>query len=403
MMVFLTNARAYRARLHLSVLDELPWLFTRFCAAVAIVATITALRHETTAVTAFLTTALVMLVLFIAGRVVTTQIIVWARRRGYVAHRTIIVGSGAVAANLVLVLQHYRRYGLDVLGFVDDLTETTNLPGLAWLGPVDQLDRIAMENRVTAILVADGNFVEDDVLATMRRPLSRSCEWLVIPRLHNVNTQAGLPDHIGSIPVMRLAPPALYGPAWALKRAFDVVLSVALLLFLAPIFALCALAVRIEGGPGVIFRQDRVGQNGMTFKCLKFRTMKPADPTESATRWSVAYDSRIGPVGRILRRSSLDELPQLWNILRGDMTLVGPRPERPYFVDKYSAEVPRYAQRHRVRAGLTGFAQVSGLRGDTSIIDRARFDNYYIENWSLWMDVKVLIRTFAEVLFARGR
>jgi lipopolysaccharide/colanic/teichoic acid biosynthesis glycosyltransferase len=117
----------------------------------------------------------------------------------------------------------------------------------------------------------------------------------------------------------------------------------------------------------------------------------------------VAGDDRVGPVGRFLRRTSLDELPQLWNILRGDMTLVGPRPERPHFVHRFSAEYDRYAHRHRVQAGLTGLAQVSGLRGDTSIADRARFDNYYIEHWSLWLDIKIIVRTFSEVLFARGR
>jgi len=153
----------------------------------------------------------------------------------------------------------------------------------------------------------------------------------------------------------------------------------------------------------VIFRQPRVGRHGVVFDCLKLRSLRPADEQESATNWSVASDLRMTSVGRFLRRTSIDELPQLWNIIRGDMTLVGPRPERPHFVDKFSSEYDRYAHRHRVQAGLTGLAQVSGLRGDTSIADRARYDNYYIEHWSLWLDVKILIRTFAEVLFARGR
>jgi lipopolysaccharide/colanic/teichoic acid biosynthesis glycosyltransferase len=131
--------------------------------------------------------------------------------------------------------------------------------------------------------------------------------------------------------------------------------------------------------------------------------MRPIDSAEAATHWSIAVDDRVGRVGRFLRCTSLDELPQLWNILRGDMTLVGPRPERPYFAERFAATYDRYTHRHRVRAGLTGLAQVSGLRGDTSIADRARYDNYYIENWSLWLDVKILIRTLAEVLFLRGR
>ena len=167
--------------------------------------------------------------------------------------------------------------------------------------------------------------------------------------------------------------------------------------------AVFAVLVRIEGGPGVIFRQQRVGRHGVLFSCLKLRSMRPVDGLESATNWSVADDRRVGPVGAFLRRTSIAELPQLWNIVRGDMTLVGPRPERPHFVDKFSSEYDRYSHRHRVQAGLTGLAQVSGLRGNTSIADRARYDNYYIEHWSLWLDIKIVIRTFAEVMFARGR
>jgi lipopolysaccharide/colanic/teichoic acid biosynthesis glycosyltransferase len=187
------------------------------------------------------------------------------------------------------------------------------------------------------------------------------------------------------------------------KRCFDVLMAGTALVLVSPLLAACALAVRLEGGPGVIFRQPRVGRDGVVFDCLKLRSMRPADPNEAATSWSIASDNRVGPVGRILRRTSLDELPQLWNIVRGDMTLVGPRPERPYFVSRFSKQFHRYDHRHRVQAGLTGLAQVSGLRGDTSIADRARFDNYYIENWSLWLDVKILLRTVGEVLFARGR
>ncbi len=152
----------------------------------------------------------------------------------------------------------------------------------------------------------------------------------------------------------------------------------------------------------MIFRQVRVGRDGRLFEVLKFRSMRPEAPGEADVRWSIAADERVGPVGRFIRRTSLDELPQLFNILRGDMTIVGPRPERPHFVEQFSGEWPHYTYRHRVPVGLTGLAQVSGLRGDTSIDERARYDNYYIENWSLWLDVKVILRTVRQVLGARG-
>jgi lipopolysaccharide/colanic/teichoic acid biosynthesis glycosyltransferase len=153
----------------------------------------------------------------------------------------------------------------------------------------------------------------------------------------------------------------------------------------------------------VLFKQLRVGIDGRGFELLKFRSMKPATDLESETKWNIGDDERVGRVGRFLRRSSLDELPQLWNILRGDMTLVGPRPERPHFVAQFTESHPRYTARHRVPAGLTGWAQVHGLRGDTSIEDRARFDNFYIENWSLWLDVKIIFWTVAQIVRGTGR
>jgi lipopolysaccharide/colanic/teichoic acid biosynthesis glycosyltransferase len=185
------------------------------------------------------------------------------------------------------------------------------------------------------------------------------------------------------------------------KRALDIALATLALAATAPVLAGCALAVRLADGPGVLFRQERIGLDGQPFTLLKFRTLRPRDDHESATLWNVAHDDRMGPVGRLLRRTSMDELPQLWNVLRGDMSLVGPRPERPFFVQQFSAELPGYQDRHRMPAGITGLAQVHGLRGDTSIPDRVRFDNHYIDSWSLWQDVAILLRTAAS-LFRLG-
>jgi lipopolysaccharide/colanic/teichoic acid biosynthesis glycosyltransferase len=185
------------------------------------------------------------------------------------------------------------------------------------------------------------------------------------------------------------------------KRLFDIVLAVAASIVLMPVLIGAALAVRIEVGPGVVFRQVRVGRDGKQFQMLKLRTMWPTAQSGSQPTWCEAKDGRVGPVGRFLRRTSIDELPQLWNVLRGDMTLVGPRPELPYFVEQFSRQFDGYSHRHRVQAGLTGLAQVMRLRGDTSIADRARYDNLYIENWSLWLDIKIILRTFREVFSYR--
>jgi lipopolysaccharide/colanic/teichoic acid biosynthesis glycosyltransferase len=148
----------------------------------------------------------------------------------------------------------------------------------------------------------------------------------------------------------------------------------------------------------VLFRQERIGRGALPFTMLKFRSLTPSSEHESRVRWSISADDRLGPVGRLLRLSSLDELPQLINVLRGDMSLVGPRPERPFFVEQFQRLYGGYADRHRVPAGITGWAQIHGLRGDTSIEERVRFDNYYIENWSLGLDLKIIIRTVGSML-----
>jgi exopolysaccharide biosynthesis polyprenyl glycosylphosphotransferase len=402
-LVLLTGGGRYRARLHLSVLDELPTLTARLLTAAAVVASVIALRHDQDDVAAFLIDVTMTIGLVVAGRVLSTQIIAWSRRRRVTAHSTVLVGGGALAAELSQILREHTRYGLVVQGFVDDGTGGVAESVAPQLGALADLDRVVSDTAADVILIADGDFSERHLLDVVRGPACLPCDLLVVPRMHHFATQTGTGDHIGSIPVMRIRTPSLRGPAWALKRAFDIVVSGLLLLVVSPLLSVCAAAIRIESGSGVIFRQRRVGRDGVVFDCLKLRSMRPANESESATQWSVARDRRVGPVGRVLRRTSLDELPQLWNILRGDMTLVGPRPERPHFVDKFSAEFDRYAHRHRVRAGLTGLAQVSWLRGDTSIADRARFDNYYIEHWSLWLDVKIIIRTFSEVFCARGR
>jgi lipopolysaccharide/colanic/teichoic acid biosynthesis glycosyltransferase len=180
--------------------------------------------------------------------------------------------------------------------------------------------------------------------------------------------------------------------ARATKRAMDVLGALVGLLLVLPILLIAAVAVRIEGGPGVIFRQTRVGQHGRHFTLYKLRSLKP-ETGEADVKWNIDHDSRLGRVGRFIRSTAIDELPQLLNVLLGDMSLVGPRPERPHFVEQFSATVPGYAGRHRVPVGLTGLAVIKGLRGDTSIADRAAVDNDYADNWSVGMDLAIIVRT----------
>jgi len=198
--------------------------------------------------------------------------------------------------------------------------------------------------------------------------------------------------------MIRLQRPAKSRPEWFMKRALDFALSAVGILLLSPVMGLIALATLIDSGRPVLLRQRRVGLDGRPFDMLKFRTMQVCEDDVLATEWR-ADEDRMTKVGRILRDTSLDELPQLFNVLRGEMSLVGPRPERPYFVELFNDSYPHYFSRHRLPAGVTGWAQVHGLRGgDTSMEERVTFDNYYIENWSLAQDVKILLRTMATVV-----
>ena len=409
---FSTGGR-YRAKLHLSVLDDLPTVIARLLMVIAVVSTLRALWYvaidpaaitaQNNAGTVVLFLSVPVLIGVVLGRFVTTAAILSARRRTLVAHRTIVVGGGVTAAELATLLRRHRGYGLDVVGFVDDGERCEAAFVVPHLGPVSGLGDAVVAHDVDVLLVTGGNRSDLELLRLLRQPDCTRCDLLVVPRLYSLHTLTGAADHIGSIPILRIRTPALNGATQVIKRIVGVLVAGIALIALSPVMALCALAVRLEGGPGVIFRQERVGRDGRHFACLKFRSMAPRSSEDSATQWNVAQDDRIGPVGRFLRRTSLDELPQLWNVVRGDMALVGPRPERPHFVEQFSGRYVDYPTRHRVSVGMTGLAQVSGLRGDTPISDRARFDNYYIENWSLWLDVKVLLRTVGEVLGARGR
>ncbi len=403
-VLFLYQAGMYRSRLHLSVLDEIPVLVSRTaCAALIIGMSIQVLNLQTP-VKAFLWNGVVAALLLVTSRWLSYRVVGASRILGRTSHRTLIIGGGLVAAQIATSLRDNPKYGLRPVGFMDVDPLIDPASGLIpCLGHPAELPRVLMDSRIRTVVVAFGNAPESSMVDALREASNRAVETYIVPRLYEAFRHGSDYDHIGAVPVIRVRPSRRNGVSWMFKRLFDILVSGIAICAISPVMAMVAIAVRLEGGPGVLFRQERIGRHAKPFPLLKFRSMRPLDDEESATRWNVADDDRIGPVGRFIRRTSLDELPQLLNIMRGDMSLVGPRPERPYFVDEYTSIHPKYYHRHRVPCGLTGLAQVSGLRGDTSISDRARFDNYYIENWSLWLDIKILTMTLREVLQARGR
>ncbi|MGW4382409.1 sugar transferase [Kitasatospora sp. NPDC004531] len=397
----------YRSRLSLSALDEFPALAARAAVATAFAVTADAcLTGHWTDLGAMgpmrlLALLLLMLPLAALGRAYVHHLTRRARRRR--PSPVLILGAGELGQRIAEVLTARPEYGLRPVGYLD--ADPVLLPPggpLPVLGGREVLGRVLRRYRIHHVLATGGAADDAATLATLRQAARLGCQVWLLPGMREFASVRGAGDHLWGFPCLRLGAPAMRRHGWVVKRAFDIAAAGLGLLLISPLLAVCALAVRRETGPGVLFRQQRTGLDGRVFTLLKFRTLRPSNEHESATHWNIAQDHRVGPAGRFLRKTSLDELPQLWNVLRGDMSLVGPRPERPYFVMRFSQAYPEYADRHRVPVGLTGLAQVNGLRGDTSIEDRARFDNRYIEGWNLWQDAKILLRTAALVVRPDG-
>ncbi|MFD9908515.1 sugar transferase [Streptomyces sp. NPDC059063] len=356
----------------------------------------------------------------------------WRRRAALVRgpRPVLVLGSGAQARRVAAALLRHPRCGMRPVGVVcaaesGARQDQDTAPGLPVLSTADALHRAAIQNDVRTVLIAEGP--ADGRERWLPALHALGCDlWELspgaagaagtagtagagtaaaagagvprasgagVPRASGTAVHAGpRPQHVAGFLCRPLAPGAR-GATSVRKRALDVAVSAVLLLLAAPVLLGCAALLRALEGPGIVFRQERVGMDGRRFTLLKFRTHRPADSQEAATRWSVADEDRMSAYCRFLRRTSLDELPQLWNVLRGDMSLVGPRPERPFFVAQFSQKYPEYERRHRMPTGITGLAQIHGLRGDTSIEDRCRFDNAYIDSWSFWQDLCILLRT----------
>lgn len=330
------------------------------------------------------------------ARAICYQLLRYMRARGVVAENSLIIGAGSVGAHMAEILLEHPEYGLEPVGFLDEF-EDPGLPAPI-LGSVKSLEPVLAEYDVRRVIIAFGATRDLDMVPVVRACDRASVDIHVLPRFFELGFAAKGRDvdDVWGMPLLRLRRAALRSYAWNVKRAFDVVIASLMLLLAAPVYAAVALAVRLSSPGPVYLRQRRIGQRGEVIEVLKFRSMR--QNADSDTQWSVSNDDRTTPVGRVIRKLSLDELPQLLNVIRGQMSLVGPRPERPYFVNRFKSQVPRYGDRHRVPVGLSGLAQVHGLRGDTSIPERARFDNQYIENWSLWWDIVILVKTVGAVI-----
>ncbi|QJT01816.1 exopolysaccharide biosynthesis polyprenyl glycosylphosphotransferase [Streptomyces asoensis] len=310
-------------------------------------------------------------------------------------HAALVIGPAETAQRVAAAVLRHPRSGVQPVGIVAEQPDGAD--GLPVLTTGQEVQRALIQNGVRDVLCVH------PAVRTVQGPLLRALAesgctvWEVDADTPSYASR----EQLAGFSCRRLDMGARRRGSLG-KRLLDIAVSGALLLLLSPLLLVCGAVLRLTDGPGVVFRQERIGKDGRPFTLLKFRTHRPVDEHEAATRWSVAGEREMSRFCRFLRQTSLDELLQLWNVLCGDMSLVGPRPERPYFVGQFSQTYPGYAARHRMRTGITGLAQVQGLRGDTSIEDRARFDNAYIDNWSLWQDICILLRTAAALVRPTG-
>jgi Undecaprenyl-phosphate glucose phosphotransferase len=316
------------------------------------------------------------------------------RRHGRFVRRALVVGAGELGQEVVRRLRAHPEFGVRVVGYLDDGTPVgERIEGKEILGGCEAVMRVLADYRVDQLFLALPLEAHHDVLKVLNAIEGELVDVKMVPDVLQFVTLRAAVEELEGLPVISLAQSPITGWARVLKRGLDLLLATLGLVVLAPLLGGIALLIRLTSRGPVFYRQERTGLDGRLFDIVKFRTMPEGTEADSGPVWSARGDRRPTRLGRALRRFSLDELPQLWNVLMGDMSLVGPRPERPFFVQQFKTRIPQYMLRHKVKAGLTGWAQVNGLRGDTSLERRIEYDLYYIQNWSMALDLKILMLT----------
>jgi exopolysaccharide biosynthesis polyprenyl glycosylphosphotransferase len=401
----------YKRRLRALVIDGIvPVVSAVSVAAMAVAVLGMFLNHQVPSQGQWLRAWLYALTAVAAGRVGLALLQRWARARRLVGKPVVIVGAGVIGAQVARRLENHPEYGLAPVGFVDEDPRSVAEVGgreVPVLGTIDELDDMVRRTGVKNLIVAFSSVADARVSRLIQHCQELGIDVSVVPRMFDqINNRVGY-DSVGGLPLLSFNAVDPKGMQFAIKHALDRALALALLILLSPVLLCAALAVRLSSPGPALFSQRRVGRDGKVFDFYKFRSMREPPPEEDGAATSaldfllagdvapggVEGEDRRTRVGRFLRRTSLDELPQLVNVLRGEMSLVGPRPERPEFVELFRQDIMRYGDRHRVKSGITGWAQVHGLRGQTSLAERVEWDNYYIAHWSLGLDLRILAMT----------
>jgi exopolysaccharide biosynthesis polyprenyl glycosylphosphotransferase len=422
-IVGLAAFRGYRPRLRLEILEELRGVLT----ATAVAAMTLIAVHEVTSADQVDGSEAVRLwgfscVYLAAGRAGLVLAQLRARRSLVAGTPTLVVGAGRIGRLTARRLLDNPELGLRPIGFLDK--DPIEIDGedapVPVLGASWDLERLVQEHDVGHVVITFSSAPHHIFLSLLSRCEQLGLRVSTVPRLFERLPTRLAVTHVGGLPLLELRPTNPRGVQYAVKYAADRVFAAFALVLLSPVLVAAAGAVLVSLGRPILYRQRRIGRDGRPFEMLKFRTMHggPEQRGEADAAWALAQMGRTADdapafassdgdrrtrVGTFLRRASIDELAQLINVLRGEMSFVGPRPERQHYVREFEREIYRYGERHRVKSGLTGWAQVHGLRGKTSLADRVEWDNYYIENFSLWLDLKIMLMTLPEVFGLRSR
>jgi exopolysaccharide biosynthesis polyprenyl glycosylphosphotransferase len=333
------------------------------------------------------------IVLVTLGRLLYARLMWVLQSRGVGQARVLIVGTGETGRMILHAIQRSPGLGYEVAGMVSQDSQRQDL-GVPVLGNTDELPFVIRAHNIDEVIIALPEAPSDVILPIISDCHRARVATKVYPSVFQLITSDLSIGHLGGLPLLTVRDTVLRGWRLTLKRTMDVVVTGVGLVFLAPFMLLLAVVIKLDSPGRAFYTQERMGLDEKPFQMIKFRSMSEGAEDETGPVWAVKEDPRRTRLGALIRRYSLDELPQLINVFTGEMSLVGPRPERPVFVEQFKQIVPRYVERHQEKAGMTGWAQVNGLRGDTSIVERTKYDLYYIENWSILFDMKILIKTF---------
>ena len=338
---------------------------------------------------------LINTVLEIMFRLCLIKVLEFYRKKGMNMKHILIVGYSYTAERYIDKIAANPQWGYCIHGILDDKIERgTAYKGIKVLGSVENLELILPQNKLDEIIITLSISEYQNLEHIVKMCEKSGVHTKFVPDYHNIISSKPYTEDLDGIPVINIRHVPLTNQLnWFVKRAIDIIGSISALILFSPLMLIVALTIKLTSKGPILYSQIRIGLHNREFKMYKFRSMGVQSESKEKKAWTTMNDPRVTPIGKFIRKTSIDELPQLINVLKGDMSLVGPRPERPFFVEKFKEEIPRYMIKHQVRPGMTGWAQISGYRGDTSIPKRIEHDLYYIENWTLGLDIKILFLT----------